>query len=271
MQLICPQCRGELQMEGRRAVCHLHGGAYEVLFDREMEAAMRTAERRIAPVGPCVNHPRTDALYECPGCAKLLCALCAFEINGRHLCSDCMTNAPEAPSPSVAVDKTPAAPATVTFQREGVALMCVQHPEVAAVERCRVCWNGVCATCDFALPGGMHICPSCIDKEPQQEISAARKKRMLIGLGLAVYSSIALLLLLTGAFHSMFGATGEDDGVNMVIGYAILFPTIGGVAVSFSSVDRRLRNSGGIWTAVIWNCVLLGIFMLLTVIGLSMG
>lgn len=145
---------------------------------------------------------------------------------------------------------------------------CVQHPGVQAVARCRVCSNGMCATCDFVLPGNVHVCPACLEKEPSTEITPKRRRLMVIAFLIAAFSTMMFVMLMSGTLHRAFGNT---EAGNEVLGSIILWSAVAGVAASLASIDRRLRNPVGIWVALVWNAVNLGIFILLMIIGLSRG
>src|SRR5215475_2051895 len=43
-----------------------------------------------------------------------------------------------------------------------VGITCVQHSKIQATEQCKRCGAFMCATCDFAFPGGVHLCPICV-------------------------------------------------------------------------------------------------------------
>lgn len=143
--------------------------------------------------------------------------------------------------------------------------MCAQHGEVEAVYRCRICASPMCITCDFALPGDMHVCPVCIEKEPSKELSSKRLILMIAGIACAFLGSLVLIVTVTGTFHR---ALGNSEGANMLIGNLMIWPAVAGMACSLAAYDRRLHNSFGIQVARIWNAVNLGIFLLFMVIGL---
>jgi hypothetical protein len=44
----------------------------------------------------CYNHPGRPAKVPCAQCGRLLCELCAVELDGRSLCFDCVKNGHEA-------------------------------------------------------------------------------------------------------------------------------------------------------------------------------
>lgn len=40
----------------------------------------------------CFYHPRKRAIIPCDGCGRFLCALCDVELNGSHLCPNCISS-----------------------------------------------------------------------------------------------------------------------------------------------------------------------------------
>ena len=127
----------------------------------------------------------------------------------------------------------------------------------------------MCTTCDFALPGGIHVCPACATA-PQTVLSSRRKKLLIGSYALAVWSTLALAVLLSGALAEM-GKTKEGEmALGLIFSVVVLVPSIIGTALGFSAKDRRLANPPQVWVAVVWNSVLLGAYLLLCVIGTFM-
>lgn len=275
MELICPECLGTLQLpQARVAVCPLHGGKYEVLFDRDMEAlAVRTNERPILEGKTCAAHPSQNALAECGSCGKTLCNVCSFEVAGRQYCSDCAQSsvtAPAPPSPAPAPGEWsdfPSLNLTAPMRPSVPAgLMCARHVEVPAVAQCRGCSQGVCATCDFEMPGGLHLCPDCIDKAGDEEVSPKRRKQARLSVVCAFLATLFLVLAI--AVQVLFASTWKPDDLNAVdvlLSFAMFVAGIAGIAYAFGAFDRRLTNTAMIWTGVIWNSVLVGIYVLLRI------
>ncbi len=251
MELICPDCRAELTVvDPHSATCPGHDGRYQILFDRELGAAQpgtAAAAPGVEPAAGLAEIEEDPNIKHCATCdapnplTAERCGACGDRFTLLNLSA-------RRPAPS------------------RLNITCAQHPEVQAVTRCRICSKGVCATCDFLLPGNVHVCPSCLETGPSDEISPRRRNLMIGAFVIASYCTVMLFLLLSRTLHRMFG---NSEGANMLIGNAILWPSIIGVGVAFSAVDRRLRNSMGIRAAVIWNGVNAGIFLLLMVIGMS--
>jgi hypothetical protein len=80
--------------------------------------------------------------------------------------------------------------------REGI--MCAQHPKVQAVQQCRRCGGFMCATCDFAFPGDLHFCPTCVSRG-DEGLSGKRKKFMIWSFVLAAWSTVGMTCLVSGA------------------------------------------------------------------------
>ena len=150
--------------------------------------------------------------------------------------------------------------APVVAQR-GPTIFCVQHPEVPASTRCRVCLKGVCAICDFAVAGGsVHLCPACVEMEPATAISSGRRTLMIVGLVIAAFCLVLFVLGVSAAQRNQTAA-------NLIFGVLIL-AAIAGTLTAMCALERRLSNSAGIWVAVGWNAVNLGILLIFTVVGL---
>ena len=142
---------------------------------------------------------------------------------------------------------------------------CVQHPHLAATGQCRSCGAYMCATCDFALPGDIHLCPSCATK-PQTEISDKRKNHRAWSYGLATFATLGVVLLFAGAFASEGKAA--QDAMGALLSLIILIPSIIGLSLGLGSIDRRLVNPPSLWVATIWNGLIVALFLLLCAVGL---
>jgi hypothetical protein len=143
---------------------------------------------------------------------------------------------------------------------------CAQHAEVQAVNRCRVCSKGMCVTCDFLLPGNIHVCPACLEQEPSTEISTKRK--WLIGSGFVLgLFSIFMLVVTIGV-----GASGKDaQTVGAVLIFGMGIPAFIGEIVSLSAYDRRSRNGVILWIAMVLNGICGGLVLLAIIVGSFAG
>jgi hypothetical protein len=268
MDLVCPECRGDLAVTSVGwAVCAQHGGRYEVLFDRYAAPAAAEPAPEAVPAPPlpadamCVEHPRHAAVGACPACAKNLCALCSFDVNGRSFCSDCAMAEANMPA---------SAPSPTLRRRTAVGGVCADHPGVEAVARCRVCAKGVCVTCDFALPGGVHVCPRCVESDSTSDVSPKRKKLTYIALALAVWSTILTVLMFSGAFKSLFTDDAGGKAADLILTNITLWPLLIGTGLSMSAMDKKLKNTGLMKAVAWWNGTLAGVFLLI-VIAANLG
>lgn len=74
----CPNCGARTIVEVYPALFRVisHGGAGEKIGSAE-EAA-------------CFYHPQKRASVPCDSCGRFLCALCDVELNGQHICPNCL-------------------------------------------------------------------------------------------------------------------------------------------------------------------------------------
>jgi hypothetical protein len=307
MDLICPDCRGNLQMASARwAVCAQHGGRFEVLFDRyaapshaktlaqNLASAQRDAEPgaalstpATAAVPQCRAHPRQSAVAACSSCGSQLCTLCTFEVNGVTFCSECAAARTRADAGlKLCPECELSMPASIARcdcghhfgllnlsaprRRTLASGQCAEHPEMEAVARCRLCAKSICATCDFSLPGGVHLCPACIETQSSAEISPKRKKQTYIAMALATWSTLLFGLLLSGAFKSLLTSDEGGRSADAIITNLTLWPLLIGTGLSLGALDRKLKNSGFMKAVAWWNSVLAGIFLLI-IIAVSVG
>lgn len=287
MELICPDCRGELQLAGggRSAHCPLHGGTYEVLFDREGESTAVKPVERVIEGKVCDAHPRQSAVADCASCGKALCGLCSFDVGGRHYCSDCavsgvQTAAPEPPPRPVLSTPFGGADALTGYSSAAIepprysrrsipeGLKCTQHLDADAVAECRGCSNGVCATCDFEMPGGIHFCPSCIDNAGSEEISPKRKRMAIVATALAVYVTLMYVFMMTGGLYRAMGSPTDVQSFGCFILVIVYGPSIVGTAVASNAFNRRYRNTPMIWTAFVWNIVVISVLGIQLIFGM---
>jgi len=98
-------------------------------------------------------------------------------------------------------------------------------------------------------------------------LSAKRKRSVRWSLALAVWCTLGLAVLLCGALAEVADTQEELAVLGVVISLLVLTPSIIGTAVGVSALDRRLTNPASIWVAVIWNSLILGLLLILTIIG----
>jgi hypothetical protein len=141
-----------------------------------------------------------------------------------------------------------------------LGMMCRVHPQAAAVHLCASCKTPVCATCVFSFPGGVHLCPTCA-VSPSQGLSGKRKRLVGVAFALAIWATVGTVLLFTGL------ATNADEGTARVIGILVGMPAIIGGGVGIACFERRLGNPPIVWVAAIWNIILLGLMLILSIVG----
>jgi hypothetical protein len=278
MELLCPECMGVLEtQDGQSARCTIHGGEFRILFSRwqppppppppvEADPSQQSEEIVLEPPAgaECVQHPEVPAVYLCKLCCRPICDTCAFAVDGGQVCPDCFVRQSKlrvARQPPIIDADPPPVPVMVP---EGAR--CVQHPHLQATQQCKSCGAFMCATCDFALPGGIHVCPACA-AAPKTDLSPRRKKLVAGSFALAVWSTIGLAILFSGALANTVRSKEDEQALGLALMLLVMLPAIIGMTLGFSAVDRRLTNPAILWVAAIWNTVLLGGFLLLCIIG----
>lgn len=264
MELLCPECLGTLESrDGRSAQCATHGGEFEILFARH-PLALPQHDANIPPPllvegAACAQHPSVAAVHACTSCGTPICAVCDFEqADGSHWCPDCAHRAAANPSVLMPQAQMPA------------GVHCVQHPHLQATSQCKVCGAFMCSTCVFDLPGGMKLCPTCATT-PQTALSPKRKKMLIGSFALAVWCTLVMVALFAGMFKSMVTTKDDEQALGFVLMLILIVPSIVGLALGMSSMDRRLPNTIAMWIATVWNGLILGAFILLMIVGLMKG
>ena len=90
---------------------------------------------------------------------------------------------------------------------------------------------------------------------------------MIISYVLAGASTLCMGFVFTGGLPLIAHSPSDLRmlaGVVMMIVFAM---AIAGTIMAVSSLDKRLGNPGSIWGSVVWNSVILGILILLSIIG----
>jgi len=169
--------------------------------------------------------------------------------------------------PAVVPAENPAGAVEPAGVRAPAGMCCVQHPTVPATNQCQLCGAYMCATCDFALPGGMHLCPVCATK-PRTELSARRRQSRLWSFALAIWCTLGMAGLFGGAFAGMARSLANAQVFGSLLTLGILVPAIVGLSLGLGAIDRRLVNPPSLWVATIWNGLIVAAFLLLTLIGL---
>lgn len=240
MEMFCPDCMTAMASpDGQTAVCPAHGASFQILFARYPVAAPAVAQ---VPAG-----------FAVPMAGRAPPAIGGGMSNQGYI------------PPS---SDTYAANLNAAFG--GPALLdatCIKHPESPAVARCHTCGSAVCATWDFLLPGGIHLCPPCVTN-PKPQVSPRRKGLIRWSVGLAIVTIICTILMFVLAANAHTAKDAEALGV--IFQFLTLFPAIVGAALGVSCFDRRLKTPGIAWFGLIGNGLVIIIWLLLIVKGLSM-
>ena len=275
MEMLCPECMAPLATDGQVARCMRHGGQYRILFSRlpassagaieppqalePLKAGTDAAPGELAlpmAVITCARHRNVQAVTRCNNCGTPMCATCDFTFpGGVHLCPDCAT-APGARVGGFAVPVTPSL-------EPGV--MCVTHPNVQAVVRCKTCGAAVCATCEFSFPGGIHLCPRCATA-PKKALSGRRKTLVGVAYTFAVVATlgfVGMVMYAAGGVHSR----GDAEVVGQMILFFVMLPSFIGLIVGACAFEKRLGNTAAVWGAVVWNGLVLAVIVCLAIVG----
>lgn len=260
MEMLCPECKGALVVDGETAHCALHDRQFRILFTRLKTPAaarlqMQDIEYRLTPGAFCLQHPGVAATHVCHDCGAAVCDVCFFaEADGTMTCPACARRRHNG--------SNTASESLVTGIPK--AVRCVQHPSVSATKKCQGCGAFMCDTCDFALPGDIHVCPACA-AAPQGGLSPKRKRLLYSSLALGVWCTIGLVLLLFGIFAAK--SAGDEAALGIVITFFLIVPSIIGLALGLSAMDRRLQTPLLLWIATIWNGLIVFAMLVLCFVG----
>lgn len=240
---LCAECC--TQKEGEKWSCPQCGSSMEVDTLDDLRPTNEDHTQAIRAM--CVQHPTVPAARFCVNCGSPMCATCAFTApDGRDVCPTCAF----LPSPS----RTSAIPALP------VGTMCERHTSVAAIHLCTKCSAPICDTCAFAFPGGIFICPTCATLR-SNTLTGGRKTAVGFSLALGALGLLAMVIMFTA------GPWDEDSATG--ISLLVFIPSLAGMILGLSSLDKRLGNPPVLRVAAIANCILMGIWLVLCLIGLS--
>jgi hypothetical protein len=121
----------------------------------------------------------------------------------------------------------------------------------------------MCATCDFLLPGNLHLCPICATAAPGG-MSSKRKKMLFGSYALGVWCTAMFAGILGGAFRE--AARQSQTAVGIVFIILLLLPATFGLGLGAGAKGRH-AGSVGVWVAILWNLLIIGAFIMLAVIG----
>lgn len=146
---------------------------------------------------------------------------------------------------------------------------CVGHPDVQAQYICHRCRTPICVTCAFALPGGVTLCPTCVTRPAP---TSASRNGMALGFsfGLAVLAMLGVV-----GFFAVAGTMGDSPedfmAIAVIAAMFILLPSVTGLGLGMSTMEKNIPTSIWTWVAIIWNAVILAGFLLLSVVGNLIG
>jgi len=80
---------------------------------------------------------------------------------------------------------------------------------------------------------------------------------------------VGTALVLSGAFANSVTNQSDLEAFGMAVGYLVMIPALIGCALGFACLDKRLGNPPVVIVAAIWNTILLGLWLVMTVIGLT--
>jgi hypothetical protein len=254
----CPQCgnrfRAAKSAEGKQGRCPC-GAQFTLCEMREEPVPARVAQPTAGPA--CKFHPAAAAQYACRVCHHLICRECDVpQANGSHLCRTCAV---------LHGDGTPGV-RTSSVNPALVGVACAQHRGVPAVRRCRTCGKAVCATCDFTLPGNLHLCPECATAPPEFSDSRKTMAGIAIPLGLVTIAMMVLTIIMVS------GGANIDKATDVMIELAGRALAVVGIGLAVGSYERRSVNPPLVWLAIAINTasfllcfglMFFGIFMML--------
>jgi len=141
--------------------------------------------------------------------------------------------------------------------------MCHLHPAVPAVQICQVCKKPTCKTCDFAFPDNIHVCPNCVNKP--QTLSPRQKKNLAWSYVMAAIATFGyfFILFMTAALGS--NLPHQISGLLLML--VVLGPSIAGISFAINARTRNRKKTISMWVALIWNSLVMGIFLVLILIG----
>lgn len=141
--------------------------------------------------------------------------------------------------------------------------MCHLHPSVPAVQICQICKKPTCKTCDFAFPVNIHVCPNCVNKP--LTLSPRQKKNLAWSYVMAATATFGYFITLFIA--AVLGSNLPRQISGLVLMLVILGPSITGISLAINARTRNRKKPISIWVALIWNSLVMGIFLVLILVG----
>ncbi|MBD5782382.1 hypothetical protein IEN85_22980 [Pelagicoccus sp. NFK12] len=162
-------------------------------------------------------------------------------------------------------------PLTPSPELEGnPVLACRSHPSVKAEAACKHCDAPICNTCAFTYPNGLVLCPSCASAKPEV-MTPKRIQGRRMSYIMAWIATFFFIVIFGGYTAPLFDTMTEDE-YETLAGFLIIFlvlaPAVAGLSFGIGSLNKRRGNPVSILVPPIWNGILIGMFVLLTIIGL---
>ena len=146
--------------------------------------------------------------------------------------------------------------------------MCAFHSEVAAVAVCVNCGAGICTTCDFAIAGGIHVCPNCATR-PSEGLDRGRRIKVILAYIMAGIATLGMIFLFFGSAFGLFINISED-ALGVLFSVVGFWPGLIGLILAGMSYEKRRHNPGYLIGAIVWNSIILAFFIFLNIVGLMM-
>jgi hypothetical protein len=131
---------------------------------------------------------------------------------------------------------------------------CVQHRHLPAVNQCKTCGAFMCDTCTFILPGSVNLCPECATST-KASINPQRKKILIGSYVCAAWCTFMVAAISLGIFSRVARDAASATALNLLIAITLTIPSITGLGLAVSTLERRRPASIPIWIAIIWNAL----------------
>jgi len=283
IQVVCKNC-GKVYNIGRdkigkRGKCAC-GAVFEIVEAEPMgfaEEPASPADALSRPAGSggqgepgarCHNHPAVAATKKCLRCWTPICDLCMRGNPAAPICPACFEGLVSGRAPAALATVPSHAPPALAEWSAGVNAQCRAHPDVQAVRFCANCHAPVCATCDFALPNGIHLCATCATT-PQTKLTSKRKSTLAIAIALASWSTVGFVVILSGALANLQFRNEQEAAMilGVVLTYLVGIPCLIAGALGLSCLDKRQGNPAIVWVTAIWSEALQAAWVMLSLFG----
>jgi hypothetical protein len=98
-------------------------------------------------------------------------------------------------------------------------------------------------------------------------LSGRRKQLLTFALGLAIWGTLGLVVLFSGALASALKTATERAVTGYALGFFLIIPALVGAALGVACFERRAVNPPIVWVAAIWNGIVLGVWIVLSIVG----